>query len=153
MDALRAKEVLIELGEPSTGKTPFGYFGIVFTLKDLREVIGCIEAFKKAQEKAPSLQVQVHECPWPGKFYYGDMTDHDPTGMSLAVQEMLVGDFVDERTTYEVDPGGNLIDVPKEISFMGVQWRAYDPSSRKTLHSRPLSISVLEALYDHLSSE
>lgn len=153
MDSIRAKEVLIELGEPATGKTPFGYFGIVFTPKDLQEILDCVEAFEKSQEKAPSLQVQIHESPWPGEFYYGDMNDHDPMGMSLSVQEMLVGDFTDERTTYEVDPGGNLVDVSKEVSFTGVQWRAYDPSSRKTLHSRPLPLSVLEALSDHLSSE
>lgn len=152
MDSIQARELLVELGDPSTGKTPFGYFGIVFTLKDLKEVLSCVEAFKSAKEEAPSLQVQAHEGPWPGKFYYGDITDHDPTGMSLDVQEMLVGNFVDERTSYEIDPGGNLIGTPKETSFVGVQWRAYDPSSRETLHSRPLSPTVLEGLADHLSS-
>jgi hypothetical protein len=152
MDSVRAKEVLLELDKPSPVKTPFGYFGIVFTLKDLEEVLTCVEAFENAQEKAPSLEVQVHECPWPGEFYYGDVTDHDPRGMSLAVQEMLVGDFVDTRVSFEVDPAGNLVDSPEEKSFVGVQWRAYDPSSGETLHSRPLSVAVLEALVDHLSS-
>ncbi len=153
MDSVRAKEVLLELDKPAPVKTPFGYFGIVFTLKDLQEVLACVEAFQNAEELVPSLQVQVHECPWPGKFYYGDMSDHDPTGMSLTVQEMLVGDFVDTRVSFEVNPAGSLVESPEEKSFIGVQWRSYDPSSGETLHSRPLSIAVLEALADHLSSE
>lgn len=151
MDEVRAKEVLLQLDNPTPAETPFGYFGIVFTLKDLKEVIGCVEAFRRAREKTSSLQVQVHEYHCGGKFYYGDMADHDPGGMSLAVQEMLVGEFVDTRMSLEVDPGGNLVDSPVEKSFVGVQWRSYAPSSGETLHSQPLSFSVLEALTDHLS--
>lgn len=152
MDALRAREVLIELDKPDPVKTPFGYFGIVFTLKGLKEVLQCVEDFRGGREEFPTLQVQVHEGPWPGEFYYGDMSNHDPTGMSLAVQEMLVGEFVDTRVSYEVDSGGDLVNVPEEKTFIGVQWRSCDSSSQQQLHSRPLSAAVFEALTDHLSS-
>lgn len=146
MNAFRAHEVLLDLESGSTADSGYGYFGIVFTQAGIDEVLECVRSFQKTRSEVSTLQVQVHECPWHGGFYRGSKEDHDPSGSRLDVQEMLVGEFFDTRVAFEVDVAGNLISVPDERSYIGVQWRAYDPASRSHLDSRPLSPVVLRGL-------
>lgn len=150
MDSIPATEVLLNLDKSSTKPSQSRYFGIVLTAGILEEVLQCVRSFQQAHRDASTLQVQIHESPWHGGFYSGEMDDHDPTNPRIEVQEMLVGEFTEARDSFEVDPGGCLISVPEEEAFVGVQWRAYDPSSEKRLHSSPLSLRALKELRAYL---
>lgn len=151
MDSIRATEILLQLDQPPTSASESKYFGIVLIPEIVEEVLQCVRSFQEARRKTPTLQVQIHESPWQGGFYSGDMDEHDPAGSRIDVQEMLVGEFSDARDTFEVGPSGRLITVPKERSFVGVQWRAYDPSLEERLHSTPLSTEALEEIREYLA--